>query len=89
MASRQRIYDLLDGDPYSYQRRQDVSCGVSARYVLRLNRIPANVAQHVTSRIAVRPFDWWWIPHADATGRWIEISIREEAVLKLIQPETS
>lgn len=89
MPSRPRLYDILGADPYSYRRQQDMDSGANARYVMRLKQIPANVASHVTSRLALQPFDWWWIPRSDATGHWIEVSIREAAVLRLIQPETA
>ena len=96
-TKRRRLWELLEADMYTCQRRQNVACGwsgegqrpssfTSACYAIRLKRVPMNVAEYVNACIpTLEPFDWWWVPRSDKTGEWIEIFIREEKVLQLIK----
>jgi hypothetical protein len=86
---KERLYHLLDGDPYSYELRPGRfgyhgPCGL-AYYALRLHTIPNDIVGYMHSRIpSLQPFDWWWLPRQAADQRWIEICIWEAKVLALM-----
>jgi hypothetical protein len=78
------IFNMLEAEPYSCQYRTDVNHARDARCVMRLRKIPEDVATFVHQRVpTIDPFDWWWVRRQDKTGPWIEVSIRSKAVIKL------